>query len=240
MAIVTAKEVRDARTAKTVEKLKPKQVCILGTAETMVDAPFDDKEWDMWSVASVLGNHGLKRIDRLIELHDKDSWGPRIGEINESGARVWMKKHYDEIPLSVEFPIDAILEKFRRYFTNSVSYLIALAIMEGYTDIGLFGVHMATATEYASQRPSCEYFIGYAEARGINIWIPDGADILKAARLYGYEQVGDLEKKVNKLQADMTNRMNDYSRAELMQRSMKDQAMGWVEATKHLKQLIAQ
>lgn len=234
MAVVTAKEIKEAK------KLKPKQVCILGTAETMADAPFDNDEWDIWSVASVLGNPGLKRIDKLLELHDKDSWGPRIAEINAAGVPVWMRKHYDEIPLSVEFPKDAILDKFRKYFTNSISYLIALAIMEGYTDIGLFGVHMATATEYSSQRPSCEYFIGYAEARGINIWIPDGADILKAARLYGYEQAGDLEKKVNKLQADMTTRMNEYSRAELMQRSMKDQAMGWVEATKHLKQLIAQ
>lgn len=221
-------------------KLEPKQVCILGTAETMKDAPFDDPSWEMWSIAPVIGTPGLKRVDRLLELHDRDSWGPRVAEINESKIPVWMRKHYEEIPLSEEFPIERILGKFRRYFTNSISYLIAHAILEGYTDIALFGVHMANQTEYAKQRPSCEYFLGYAEALGINIWIPEEADMLKAARLYGYEAGSVITTKLNHLLQDMSGKQAEYRRLENVNHDAVQQTVGWINALTHVKQIAEQ
>ena len=65
-------------------KLKPKQVCILGTAESLKEAPYDDPEWDMWAVATVIGHPYCKRMDRILELHGRDSWGPRIDECSAS------------------------------------------------------------------------------------------------------------------------------------------------------------
>ena len=220
-------------------KKQPKQVCILGTAETMTEAPFDDKSWDMWSVASILNNPAAKRVDRVLELHDRDSWGLRIDEINNSKVPVWMWKHYDEIPLSEPFPLEG-LSKFRKYFTNSISFLIAQAIVEGYTDIGLFGVHMATTTEYSHQRPSCEYFLGYAEALGINLWIPDGADLLKSARMYGFEPATDITRKLQALNMDMEKKYQMYQQQEQQALILKNQALGWKEATKHMKQILEQ
>jgi hypothetical protein len=221
-------------------KKQPKQVCILGTAETLKEAPFDDKTWDMWAVASAIGHPDLKRVDRVLELHEPDNWKLRVDEINKAKIPVWMWKHYDEIPLSEKFPIDEVLGKFRRYFTNSISFLIAEAIREGYTDIALFGVHMATVGEYSSQRPSCEYFLGYAEAKGINLWIPDGADILKAARMYGFEPEGEIKKKIRNMSADMEQKKMSYQQQEANNHDMKMQAVGWTECLKHVTQILGQ
>lgn len=204
----------------------------------MHEAPFDDPTWEMWGVATCIGNPGLKRLDRVLELHEPESWKPRVAEINDAKIPVWMWKHYDEIPLSEAFPIDEITGRFRKYFTNSISFLIAKAIMDGYTDIGLFGVHMATTTEYAHQRPSCEYFLGYAEALGINVWIPDGADLLKAARMYGFEPAGDVQKKLSKLHADMERNLNTYTQQEQNAHDLKNQALGWRECVKHVQKIF--
>ena len=219
-------------------KLKPKQVCILGTAESLKEAPYDDPEWDMWAVATVIGHPYCKRMDRILELHSRDSWGLRIDEINKAKVPVWMWKHYPEIPLSEEFPLAEITKEFRSYFTNSISFLIAEAIRQGYTDIGLFGVHMATTTEYGHQRPSCEYYLGLAEGRGINLWLPDGADMLKAARMYGFEPETEMKKKLTAMFLDMEGKVGTYSQQEQTAHDLKNQAVGWREAIKHLKQVL--
>jgi hypothetical protein len=225
----------------SVEKRQPKQVCILGTAETMAEAPFDSEGWEIWAVSTVLGHAGLKRIDRLIEIHEPSEWKPRAEQINAAKVPVWMWKHYEEIPLSEPFPLDDVDALFkRRYYTNSISMLIAEAIREKASDIGLFGVHMATTNEYAEQRPSVEYFLGFAEGRGINLWIPDGSDMLKAARLYGYQSPSEIHKKINSLYIDMSKKAENYSQQELVAKDMKNQAIGWREAMKHMKQLVNQ
>ena len=52
----------------------------------------------------------------------------------------------------------------RLYGTNTVTYMILLAIAEGATHIGVWGVDMAVDTEYHYQRP-CEinFFIVHLE-----------------------------------------------------------------------------
>jgi len=86
-----------------------------------------------------------------------------------------------------------------RYLTNSISYMIAYAIMEMAPDhkakkdaeLGIFGVDMMVAggagSEYGWQRPSVEAFIGYAEGLGIPVHIPDESDLLACAFAYGDE-----------------------------------------------------
>ena len=62
--------------------------------------------------------------------------------------------------------------------------------------IGVWGVDMAQGgafgqpSEYAEQRPSCEFWLGQAAGRGIYVYIPPASDLLKAAGLYGYEGDG--------------------------------------------------
>jgi len=99
--------------------------------------------------------------------------------LNQLPCPIYMQRHHEDIPNSVAFPIELFREVFGDYFTCTASYMIAMAIYEGYEEIHIYGVDMAADTEYASQRPSCEYFIGIAEGKGIKVVIPLDSDLLK-------------------------------------------------------------
>lgn len=101
-----------------------------------------------------------------------------------------------EVPDAQIFPMEDAFRFFsldgrnpNRYFTNSISYMIALAIMEGATEIGVYGVDMmmggGEGSEYGYQRPSCEFFLGWARAAGITVHIPKESDLLHTAFPYG-------------------------------------------------------
>ena len=95
------------------------------------------------------------------------------------------------MPASIEYPKRRILQEYggaRPYFTNHVAWMIALAFTENVTTLGLFGVNYAMQSEYLMQRASCEYWIGRAQERGINVVMPEQCTLLREpALLYGYE-----------------------------------------------------
>lgn len=123
---------------------------------------------------------------------------------------VYLMKPAPEIPDALILPRAEIYDYFRdangkpiKYFTNSISWMIAMAIMELapasngkkalYPDatIGVFGVDMMVAggagSEYGWQRPSCEWLLGWASGAGIGIVVPDESELLKTAWDYGDE-----------------------------------------------------
>ena len=87
------------------------------------------------------------------------------------------------------FPMDDIPEE-QRYFTNSVCYMIAMAILEGYGRIELYGVKQAGMFEYMEQRRGVEFWVGYVLGRGIEVYINEPSKLLKnsADTPYGYEK----------------------------------------------------
>ncbi|MEK9725818.1 MAG: hypothetical protein VW405_20365, partial [Rhodospirillaceae bacterium] len=98
---------------------------------------------------------------------------------------------HDEVPASIEYPKGRILQEFgfpRSYFTNHLSWMVALALAEGVTTIGLWGINYSCRSEYAMQRGSAEYWIGRAVERGVNVILPEQCSLLREpALLYGYE-----------------------------------------------------
>ena len=178
----------------------------------------------------------------------------------------YMIDDYPDIPNCVRYPIEEMISEFdpqmRRqewshrfktsveldwngYFTNSISYMIALAIFEGYKEIGVWGVDMATGhwwetnSEYFFQRPSCEYYLGIAVGRGIKVTIPNSADLLKARFNYGIEQIPDLiwAVKVNKLMKSMTERMNQSQNNISFNQKQVDQYIGANECAKEMHKI---
>lgn len=83
-------------------------------------------------------------------------------------------KALKEIPGAVGFPKKEIIEFFgHAYFTCSVCWFIALAIMEGFERIELWGFEVrATKPKYAFERPCIAFWIQEAERRGIEVWTP--------------------------------------------------------------------
>lgn len=95
-------------------------------------------------------------------------------------------------PSAVAMPKAQILAQHLAYITNTVSWQIAHLLVETIgdesyylTDLSLVGIDMATGSEYASQRPSVEWFLGLAHGLGVELHIPSSSDLLKTAFLYG-------------------------------------------------------
>lgn len=128
---------------------------------------------------------------------------------SQLGLRLYIMRERPELPHAITYPRDAVLRYFDdgrgspiSYFTNSISWMIGLAIMElapngpgsvvPGAELAVFGVDMMMAggqgSEYGYQRPSVEWVLGWARGLGIPIAIPRESDILKSAFNYGDEE----------------------------------------------------
>ena len=183
-------------------------------------APFADTDVEMWGINQLWKILPDRRWDRWFELHDLYEFyhanEPHQKFLREFDGPVYVRAQDYQLALkwgidtAQPFPHNVILEKFEPYFTNTVSWLIALAIMMGPEWLGVYGVDMAQdhllAAEYSEQRPSCEYFLGIARGVGIDVHIPPGSDLLGATHLYGYENpapvIGKMESRFAELGAN--------------------------------------
>ena len=87
------------------------------------------------------------------------------------------------------FPKKRIFEKFRTdYISDTISYMIAYAIYKGATRIETYGIQMSTPVEFRRQRACCEYWLGYAEGKGIETYVHRPSQLLYHKEgLYGIE-----------------------------------------------------
>jgi hypothetical protein len=236
--------VSQTQAEKQVKEEKPREfktVAVCGTAESLAYAPFKDKNIDIWGVATMVGHKPVTRADRLFEMHTPDRWMNRKDAINEfvdkTGCDVYMHDVTPEIKNSKKFPLEWLDKHFRRYYTNSLSYQIALAILEGYGNMQLYGVHFATNSEYEYERPSLEYYLGIAEAKGINVYVPSGCELLKAKRLYGYdnaEMVHVIRERVKGMEQRKQQAQEQLENA----RDVVNQYVGALDFAEYVKKLV--
>lgn len=131
----------------------------------------------------------FRRGDADFRGQPVDQYLGQLGEYAEkNNIPVYMQRKCDLVKTATEYPLKEILQKFDNYFTNSISWMLALAINEGFEEIHVYGVDMAVDTEYHHQRPSCEFFLGIAAGLGIKVYIPPEADLLKTRFLYGFDE----------------------------------------------------
>ena len=173
-----------------------KKLIMLGTAPNRKDAPFNDENVVIWGTGGVVNAPDVPRVDAIFELHPERYWKrPDVLPILGSyGGVIYMQDHYDELPWSVPYPIEDVKKEFyiptmgaSLYVTNTVSFMFALAYLQGYTEIETYGIWMEHSTEYDHQRTNCEYYVGYLTAKGVKITLNAG-EILKASFLYAYEE----------------------------------------------------
>ncbi len=190
---------------------------------------------------------------------------PYLQALAQLNCPIYMVEKYPDIANSVRYPLEDMITEFdpklRRlewskpfshsadldwngYFTNTISYMIALAIHDGFEEIGIYGVDMATSqggigNEYAAQRPSCEYYIGVAQGRGIKITIPDEADLLKTRFIYGFEMMKDLafSSKARKIDEAMKGRFGASQQNAALAQKQMDQYIGAIECIKELDKI---
>lgn len=172
------------------------KVAIVGTASTSSgEAPWKDESWQIWSLG--VNSALAPRYDRWFELHTKDvlsaagALDMRYEFLKAAGDKLVIGHDcWPELPEAKLYPWETVIAKFGRYLTSSLSIMIALAIIEGADEIGLWGVDMVCPDEYVQQRSGCEYLLGYAKASGIKITIAKESPILRPTRVYALEDSG--------------------------------------------------
>ena len=161
---------------------KKKKIAIVGFAPSTKDkAPYNDPDWEIW----VLNEYftmlpcEANNIARWFELHQRDTvlnsfrTKEYLKQLQQSNIPIMMVEKFEDIPMSEKYPLDEIIKELETdYFTNSISYMVAYAIYYGADEIAMYGVDMAQDEEYAKERPSVEYFVGYARAKGVPVYIP--------------------------------------------------------------------
>ena len=168
-----------------------KRMAIIGTAQSWRLTPWTDPGLELWSLNDAYRIPGFKRADRWFDLHPHDHFwfvpeGAKsvnakeipVGHyVRPAGYLDWLKKLsiplYLQLeptegfgPLAKRFPKEEIEAHFGRYFTSTPAWMLALAVMEGYSEIHIYGIHLATENEYIEQRPNFEYLIGRVLGKG--------------------------------------------------------------------------
>jgi len=203
------------------------RVAIVAYTQHQQKAPWKDDSFELWGLNDLYGTFEQfagsdiwtsNRV-RWFQLHRPEVVAN--GQPYATGARdpnhaAWLKQAKcpiyfweppADVPTAQKFPMVDVLNlrgpraQPRCYFNNTISWMIALAILEGFKTIGIYGVDMATdglpgGGEYAHQRPSCEYYIGLAEGLGIEVLLPDESELLKCPYLYGWDNVSYLRTRL--------------------------------------------
>ena len=172
-----------------------RKIAILGSAtSTLHQAPFPDRTWEIWALGP---EH--RRVTRYFEAHKDKDIKPFIREhYKTKGADVYSLHEIAGVT-TVTYPIheaNCLLGEYvnhlksEEYYTSSIAYMIALAILEHaqgreVSHIGLWGVEMLSEGEYGVQRSCAEFLLGYAAGMKIQVCIPGRCTLLKANHVYG-------------------------------------------------------
>jgi len=153
-----------------------------------------DSSWERWGLNRLYEIEDVKGFSRWYETHDRDlfpqAFPPEhLAWLRAQHIPLYMADAYLDIPAAVRFPRERLMEKFGRYFTSSMAWMLALAIDEGYQRIRLYGMDLMGDSEYEVQRSCIEYLIGLARGLGREVWLPPQCALLRASHLYGFEPV---------------------------------------------------
>ena len=226
----------------THEKKKDK-VCIVGMyTQTRDLAPFGDDSFEIWGMNDLYSF--VPRVDVLFQVHSriKIEEFPRDPNYldwlqKNKKIPVYMQKKYGDIPMSIPYPLQDIVNAYGDYFTNGVSYLLALAIEMKFKEIHIYGIEMEHASEHIYQKPSVTYFIGLARGKGIKIYLPKESTLMRSQCLYGFEgedkRTRTITEKLAYYQRKVVEAQEEYEAAE----KKKERMIGKVEAFNEMRTL---
>lgn len=195
-----------------------KTVRIYGAARNVREAPVrtpEDHDVEVWLSNSTTTTllrcpRAIHEWTRWFNLHSKQhilGTYPSAWSYYQNKAEkrpIYLLKAQPDVPTSVAFPRERIQSFFatakgpNRYFTCSVCWLIAFAILEEFKKIELWGFELRDTkpgSAFAWERPCFFYWIQQARNRGIEVlyqdaitklpFLPGDPDLYEGL-LYGY------------------------------------------------------
>jgi len=191
------------------------KIAIVGTAPQWREAPLQDPEWQLWGVPGCYP----ERMDRVYEIHAADVLAAdaeqRPGFIEYAralGPGFVIREPNPKYPAATIYDFQKYIRKHGPYFSSSISWMIAeaievLASANGVKALGLWGVNMASDSEYGHQKPSATYLLGWARALGIEVVIPETSELLWTPWQYGLEDkphaLSVLAEKIENIKAKL-------------------------------------
>ena len=168
-------------------------VCIVGMARTGLDWLHDGHAagCEVWGLNRGNFSYGpdtLARFTRWFQIHP---FGGMMGRYQSMEYLEWLRncpiplymdRALPEISASIEYPFDQVVAAMgSNYFaTNTIGYMVGLAIAEGFKEIRLYGINMGDddlGDRYA--RPCIEFLLGMAAGRGAKVWVPEESALLR-------------------------------------------------------------
>ncbi len=244
-------------------KKSAQKVAIVGFAKSWPLTPFDDPDFEVWGLNELYKFFQQKpnaRADRWFEIHNPESPSKNNevhhGFLKKFPLPIYMWKHYDEFPSSVPYPREEVKAMFNEHmifpgsetpskyqnvgakysnFSNQITWMMLLAIYEGFKEIHVYGVDMATKEElktadgkvelvgeYIWQRPSCEAVIGFALGRGIKVLVPQQSELCKFPCDYGFDSDNSVRCFVKTRKTELINKDRMLSNQEQQIRMQLD------------------
>lgn len=149
------------------------------------------KEGDVWAVNRPLVWDRVSKIFAADPIASINRVYPDFTDkVNEYRVPVYLQKVTPDIPTSIRYPIEEVVEYFNgaSYFTNTVCYIMAFAIMSGYDEIKFCGIDEQGEDKFP-EKAGVEYWVGMARGRGIDVQIPLDSDVCRRnnkPQFYGY------------------------------------------------------
>lgn len=192
-----------------------RKIALIGTAPTVDFAPWYDPTWEIWSHASCAAK--WPRVDRAFEIHPEAVWReqthkkPYLKWLQRCAYPLYMLEKFPDIPASVRYPRERIFGECRSmigrvHFGSTGDFMVALALAEGVTHLGLFGMHYVDPVKDGDrfeQLVAFKFWLGVAAGKGVHLVIPDGNPIFETPReVYGLESHATSEKYRTRLQRE--------------------------------------
>ena len=125
--------------------------------------------------------------DVMFAMHQPEiaQTAERIREARNAGLEVVTLSNY---------PLSKIIDHFQtKYFCNSISYMIALALYQKrFSEIDLWGCNIQAHSDepMVKKHPGVEFWIGWARGLGVNVTVHGQSTLfeLPGGKLYGYDQ----------------------------------------------------
>jgi hypothetical protein len=177
---------------------RQRKVAILGSAPGSLKwAPFADPSWEFWAHSSSVVLIPHFRADRIFDTHPKHCFTEQrkcgmkdyFGYLKTCPTPIYMQQHFEDIPSSVRYPLEMVRQQWPRVPIGSqTAMMIALALLEGVTHLGFWGVDYASGWERDQQRINAERWVGIAEGLGVHIILPASTPFCQEPReIYAYE-----------------------------------------------------
>ena len=191
------------------ERKGKKTVAVVGMSPASSGlAPYREKNVECWGLNEAHLFDVMKKWDRWFQLHSTSYLMKNMSLKGKPGHWDWLGLKHNKpiylqfqnplVPDSVEYPLQDISNKFLskirrgtkkvKYYTSTFSYMIALALYEGFNRIEIYGFDMDMKQEYWKQRANAEFWLGVATGLGVEIVLPETSFILSGI-LYGYRGI---------------------------------------------------